>query len=93
MSRQPLSKRHSIPRLHKYGAGPRKLAHETLARSKIAYDTPASNALENVLAVPSNEVTVVDDVLLVGGKLYHHCYYNHRLNGSQKGWSAWGIKG
>lgn len=69
MSRQPLPKRHRIPRLHEHGPRPRKLAHQTLARRQITYNAPTSNALEDVFAVPSDEVTVVDDVFFVSGEL------------------------
>lgn len=46
-----------------------KFADQTLARAQIADDSAACDTLEDVFAIPRNEVAVVDDILLVLPKL------------------------
>jgi hypothetical protein len=74
MGSHPLRKRRRIPRLHKYGSGSCKLAHETLARRHVAHDAAARHALKHVLAVPCYKMAVVNDVFLVGSKLKTFAY-------------------
>ena len=63
--------RHSdrIPRLHEHGPRACELAHQTLTGSEVANNTSGRDALEHVFAVPSDEVAVVDDVLLAFAEL------------------------
>ena len=46
-----------------------KLAHQTFASTHVANDASARNTLEDILAVPCHEMSVVDDVLLAFSKL------------------------
>ena len=62
---QPRRKRLRIPRLHENRPRACELTNQTLPGHHIRYDAAGCDALEDVLAVPRNEVTVVDDVLLV----------------------------
>ena len=41
-----------------------ELADKTLTRGSTRYDTARSGTLEDIFAVPRNEIPVVDDVLL-----------------------------
>lgn len=69
MPLQPRRKCRRIPRLHKHRPRPRELADQPLAARKTANDTARGRTLEDVLAVPGDEVSVVDDVFLVGLEL------------------------
>ena len=53
-----------IPGLQEYGTRASEFAHETFARAYARDNATASNTLDHVLAIPSNEVAVVDDVPL-----------------------------
>ena len=46
-----------------------ELAHQAFARAHIAQDATASNTLQHVFAIPSDEMPIVDDVLLSLAKL------------------------
>ncbi len=46
-----------------------KLAHQSLAGADVADDATTCYPLEDVLAVPGDEMAVVDDVLLTFSKL------------------------
>jgi hypothetical protein len=60
---------HRIASLHKHSSRTHKLAHKTFAGSQIADNAARRNPLERVLAVPRNEVAVVDDVLFAFAEL------------------------
>ena len=62
---QPCCEGLRIPRLHKDCSRPSEFADQTFASHHVRHNAARCNALEDVLAVPRNEVTVVDDVLLV----------------------------
>ena len=63
--------RHSdrVPRLHENSSRACELAHQTLPGRKVANNTSGGDALEHVLAVPGDEVAIVDDVLLAFAEL------------------------
>lgn len=64
MSRHILRKRRRIARLNKHRPRTRKLAHQPFPCTEIT-DNPARRySLEDILAVPGYEVSVVDDILL-----------------------------
>lgn len=65
ITRQPRTECLRIPRLHKYRSRTSKLANQTLTREHVADNTTRGHALENILAVPSNQVPVVDDILFI----------------------------
>lgn len=46
-----------------------ELAHQALAGAEIADDAAARNTLEDILAVPGDEVAVVDDVFFAFAEL------------------------
>lgn len=58
-----------VSRLHEHCSRSRELAHQTFTGREIANNTSGGNALEDVLAVPGDEVTVVDNVFLAFSKL------------------------
>lgn len=62
---QPSRELARIPRLHEDGAGACELAHEALGGGDVGDDAARGDALEDVLAVPRDEVVVVDVVLFV----------------------------
>jgi hypothetical protein len=66
---RPSHERLGIPRLHVDGPRPGELAHQTLTRRDAGDDTARSNPLENVFAIPGDEVAVVDDVAFAFGEL------------------------
>ena len=63
--RQPRGKCLGIPRLHEHRPRSSEFAYQSLTRGHVRHDTARGHTLENVLAVPGDEVAVVDDVLLV----------------------------
>lgn len=65
MLREPEREGLRVAGLDEDGAGPRELADEALARRHAGNDAARSDALEHVLAVPRDQVAVVDDVTLV----------------------------
>jgi hypothetical protein len=60
---------HRIASLHKHSSRTHKLAHKAFAGSQIADNAARRNPLERVLAVPRDEMAVVDDVLFAFAKL------------------------
>jgi hypothetical protein len=62
-------KRLSVARLHVDGPGPREFTDQALARRDATDDTAGRRALEDVLAVPRDQVAVVDDVFLAFDEL------------------------
>ena len=60
---------HRIASLHEHRSRTHKFAHKTFAGSQIADNAARRNPLERVLAVPRNEVAVVDDVLFAFAEL------------------------
>lgn len=78
MSVQPLRKGSRIPCLHEHCARPRELADETFARADARYDAARRRALEDVLAVPSDEVAVVNDVFLTWDELWLLAWFSSR---------------
>ena len=60
---------HRIASLHENGSRTHKLAHKAFTRRQVADNTARCNPLERVLAVPRNEVAVVDDVLFAFAEL------------------------
>jgi hypothetical protein len=63
------SHRHRIASLHENSSRPRELAHKAFTSSQVADDAARRNTLERVLAVPRDEVAVVDDVFLAFAEL------------------------
>ena len=55
-----------VSRLQEDRAGAGELAHQAFARRFAGNDASADRPLHHILAVPSHEVAVVDDVLFVG---------------------------
>lgn len=64
MGGHPLRERLRVARLDEDGAGPGELADEALGGRHVGDDAARRDALENVLAVPSDQVAVVDNVPL-----------------------------
>jgi hypothetical protein len=62
---QPRRESLSIPSLHENSSRTRELAHQAFAGCHVRKDTARGHALEHVLAVPSNKMAVINDVLLV----------------------------
>lgn len=60
---RPLSKMCCVPGLHEHSTRSREFADEAFRSGYIRDDASGSDALHNVLCVPSHEVAVVDDVL------------------------------
>jgi hypothetical protein len=60
---------HRIASLHEYSSRTHKFAHKTFAGSQIADNAARRNPLERVLAVPRDEMAVVDDVLFAFAEL------------------------
>ena len=48
---------------------PAKLAHQAFTRGEAGYDTTRCHPLHHVLAVPGDQVSVVDDVLFAFSEL------------------------
>lgn len=59
-----------VSRLHEHGAGTGKLADQSLTRCDPGHDASRSSAFQNVLAVPGDEVAVIDDVFLAFDELF-----------------------
>lgn len=57
-----LGKGSRIASLHKHGAGTREFAHQTFARAHVADDAATRHSFEDVVAVPRDQVAIVDDV-------------------------------
>jgi len=76
--RQPRREGLRIPRLHEHCARPCELTDQALTCRHVRHDTAGYHTLEDVLAVPRDEVAVVDDVLFVLGELLHT--YQHFLS-------------
>lgn len=53
-----------IPRLQENGSGALEFTHKTFASAEIANDATTGNPFEHVVAIPRNEMAVVDDVFL-----------------------------
>ena len=70
LSRQPRTKLPRIPRLHEHCPRPRELAHQALPCHGVGNNAPRGDALEHVLAVPGDEVVIVDVVFFVFGELW-----------------------
>jgi len=51
---------------------PCKLAHQPFARTETGNDASTRHTFQHVLAVPSYQVAVVDDVFLAILELYRH---------------------
>ena len=60
---------HRIASLHEDSSRPHKLAHKAFAGSQIADNAARRNPLERVLAVPRDEMAVVDDVFFAFAEL------------------------
>ena len=60
---------HRVASLHKHGSRTHKLAHKAFAGSQIADNAARRDPLERVLAVPRDEMAVVDDVLFAFAEL------------------------
>ena len=58
-----------IASLHKHSSRSHKLAHKPFAGSQIADNAARRNPLERVLAVPRDEMAVVDDILFAFAEL------------------------
>lgn len=58
-----------IASLHENSAGPCEPTYEAFASAQVADDTATRDALHHVLAVPGNEMAVVDDVSLTLAEL------------------------
>lgn len=58
-----------VPCLHEYGPRTRELAYQTFSASDARDDATACHALHDIFAIPGNEMTVVDNVLLPLDKL------------------------
>lgn len=65
-----LRKLHWIPRLHEHRAGTRELADQTFARTHIANDSSTCDPLQDIRAIPGDEVSVIDDVLFAFSELF-----------------------
>ena len=61
-----------VASLHEDRTRPHKLAHKAFAGSQIADNAARRNPLERVLAVPRDEVAVVDDVLFAFAELIRY---------------------
>lgn len=68
---QPHRKSLCVPGLHEHRSWTSEFANQPLASHQVGHDTARRDALEDILAVPSNEMPVVDDVLLVLLQLQH----------------------
>lgn len=64
MSRHVLRKRRRVARLNKHRPRTRKLAHQPFPGAEITDDPARRDALEDILAVPGYEVSVIDDIFL-----------------------------
>lgn len=62
---QPRRKSLCVPGLHEDRSWTSEFADQPLTRHQVRHDTARRDALEDILAVPSNKMPVVDDVLLV----------------------------
>jgi hypothetical protein len=67
--RQPSPKSLRVPRLHKDCTRSCKFTHQPFARVHIRQYTTRGDPLEDVFAIPRNQVSIVDDVLFVFLKL------------------------
>jgi len=63
---------HRVASLHEDSSRPHKLAHKAFAGSQIADNAARRNALKRVLAVPRDEMAVVDDVLFAFAELMNY---------------------
>ena len=61
---------HRIPCLQKHSPRARELTNQPLTRREIRHDPTRSYSLEDVLRIPSHQVTVIDDVSFSIRKLY-----------------------
>lgn len=68
---QPHRKSLCVPGLHEDSSWTGEFADQPLASHQVRHDTAGRDALEDILAVPSNEMPVVDDVFLVFLQLQH----------------------
>lgn len=59
-----------IPRLEEDSTWAGEFTHQTLTSGKAGDDAAASDALHNVLDVPGDEVTIVDDILLAFDEVF-----------------------
>jgi hypothetical protein len=66
------TKRRRVPRLHVHRPRTRELTHQPFARGDTGDDPPGSDAFEDVLAVPGDEVAVVYYVALAFDQLRTH---------------------
>lgn len=70
MGAHPHSKSGSIACLHEHSPRTSELAHKTFAGADTRDDSSACDALHDVFAVPRNEVTIIDDILLLWLELH-----------------------
>ena len=77
LSRQPRRERLRIPRLHIKRPWPGEFTDQTFARADAGDDAARCDALERVLAVPGNEVAVVDDVAFAVRELWRERGFQH----------------
>lgn len=68
---------YSVPCLHVYSTWPSELAYEALSGSDSGNDASRGDSFQNILCVPSDKVTVVDNVLFSIRKLK---YVSNREN-------------
>lgn len=59
-----------IPRLHEHSSRTREFADQSFSAAYTRNDTTARYTLHDIFAIPSHEVTIVDDVLLTFDELY-----------------------
>jgi hypothetical protein len=59
----------NIASLHKDCARPSEFAHKAFTSSQVADNTAGRNTLERVFAIPRDQMSVVDDVLLAFAEL------------------------
>ena len=69
MRGHPSSKSRWVPRLHKHRSWTRELADQTLSAADTRDDATASYTFHDILAIPSHEMTVVNDILFAFDKL------------------------
>lgn len=53
-----------IPRLKENGSGALEFTYKTFASAEIADDATTGDPLEHVVAIPSDEMAVIDNVFL-----------------------------
>jgi hypothetical protein len=72
-----------VSRLHEHRARPRELTNETFPGAHVANDTTTRHPFQDVVAIPRDKVSVIDNVLFAFAKL-EGCNVSQRSHQSRK---------